>query len=93
MREFIVNVMFKKIKLPHPNTTGECENLRKAVVSAIDIQLSSKQAEAYTLLEIIYKRRCKKVLTYLYRKYSKSPWPSIQQFAKKALEYRNKFSR
>jgi hypothetical protein len=85
--------MFEIKKPPFPNTSEECRDLLEAIISAMDSSLPSKQSNAYTLLEIVYNRRCKKVLTWLYRYYSESSLLTKQQFAKKALEYRKRLGR
>jgi hypothetical protein len=75
-------------KLPLPETTEECTSLLNSIISSIESSSLFEQKNAYELLEILYKKRCKKALSWLYEKYHRHPLLYVQKFAKKALEYR-----
>jgi hypothetical protein len=82
----VFSVYYKESSLPQ--TSEECESILKSVILLIESPYSFHQVKAKAMLELLYEKKCKKALSWLWEKYRLNPSPSVQQFAKKAREYR-----
>jgi hypothetical protein len=87
----VFGVYYKESSLPQ--TSEECESILKTIILSIESPHPFHQAKAKALLELLYEKKCKKALSWLWEKYRLSPSSSVQQFAKKAREYRKSLDR
>jgi hypothetical protein len=69
-----------------PKMNEGCANVLKSLIAALESPLPYQQTKARPILDVLYEKKCKEALGWIYEKYGTHHMIHVQKIAQRALE-------